>query len=126
MEPGLQARMTASPVLWIVILSALIVWMVFGVIGSFVHARSHDQFDDDDHSQGQRSQVDRYLSEDQDDDRYWFVGFYNNPDDLSLYASTSFSRRGVNVGQPLGLAIMIVIILGFAALDVLGILAAGS
>ena len=49
--------------------------------------------------------------------------FYDDP---SLFASTGFTRRSVNIGRPLGLAIAIVIILGFAALDVFAILTAAS
>ena len=93
-----------SPGLWIALLIAIILYMVVGVVGAFMLARSGDGFGDDGH---------------------WFIGFYWNANEPSLFSPTTFLlRKQLNLGNPLGLLWTIIVILGFTALAVLGALAA--
>ena len=85
---------------WIVVLlSAVAVYVIFGMVGSFARSRSTDGTDED---------------------QYWFFGFYNNPDDDEVFVKNRYiPQLTVNLGRPMGRALMGLSLLVIVVLDVL-------
>ncbi len=94
-------RGTAPPWLLCFVLSAIALFMIVGLVGSLRRVRPSD-------------------GASYDDDGYWFLGFYNNPDDPSLLAASRILRRQtINIGHPAGLIFMLGVLVMIVGLDVL-------
>jgi uncharacterized membrane protein len=90
---------SSTPWWIVVVLSAVVVYTIFGMVGSFISSRSADGTNEDQH---------------------WFFGFYNNPDDYDLFVKNRYiPRLTVNLGRPMGKALMFLSLLLFVVLDVL-------
>jgi uncharacterized membrane protein len=95
-----------SPSSWLTIafLIVLCLYLTVGLAGSMIRARRINY--DDLPWKDEGFDPTNY-------DCFWFLGFYNNPDDYELFvpARRMWGRRALNVGRPLGLAWMIVVLL---------------
>lgn len=90
---------TAGPGWWgVAILTFGAAFTIFGMAGSFLRSRS---------------------SEEPGEDGYWFFGFYNNPnDDSVLVKIPNLPQLTANLGNPLGLGLMLLVLAIVLVLDV--------
>ncbi len=90
----------------VVVLTAVAIYEIVGIVGSF--ARLHSAVD-------------------YGDDQHWFLGFYNNPDDEDLFVKVrSLPQITVNLARVTGKAIMLFSLLVFVGLDILIVISSRS
>jgi len=67
-----------------------------------------------------RSRTNSRTENGSNEDDYWFFGFYNNPDDDSIFVKNRYlPQLTANLGQPAGLVVMLLALSLFVVLDVL-------